>query len=206
MLGPVTPPQIRAQARNVGALPYTVLAIEAPGRATYQVGDTLLVVRTGGEIGDHGDVVIPTGMVQVVDTADGKYLAEVVAMYGTIRAGQHVLPAESFTGAGSERAVPVEQGITAHLLGGPARQELKAPQMVVFLDKGRRDGVATGDIFEIRRTPEELSDGSIRVDEVMATMQVVHVRERTATARLLRIISPDITIGATVRQVAKLPS
>ncbi|MEZ0336369.1 MAG: LysM peptidoglycan-binding domain-containing protein [Gemmatimonadales bacterium] len=206
VLGPVTPPQIRAQARNVGALPYTVLAIEAPGRATYQVGDTLLVVRTGGEIGDHGDVVIPTGMVQVVDTADGKYLAEVVAMYGTIRAGQHVLPAESFTGAGSERAVPVEQGITAHLLGGPARQELKAPQMVVFLDKGRRDGVATGDIFEIRRTPEELSDGSIRVDEVMATMQVVHVRERTATARLLRIISPDITIGATVRQVAKLPS
>ena len=112
----------------------------------------------------------------------------------------------SFTGAGSERAVPVEQGIAAHLLGGPARQELKAPQMVVFLDKGRRDGVATGDIFEIRRTPEELSDGSIRVDEVMATMQVVHVRERTATARLLQIISPDITIGATVRQVAKLPS
>jgi hypothetical protein len=207
VLGPVTPPQIKAQARNVGALPYTVLAIEAPARGTYQIGDTLLVVQTGGEIENHGDVILPTGMVQVIDTAGRRYLAEVVAIYAPMRAGQHVLPAEAFAGSGgSERAVPVEHGVTATLLGGPGRQELKAPQMVVFLDKGRRDGVAPGDIFEIRRTPAELSDGTIRVDEVMATLQVVHVRDRSATARLLRIISPDIAVGSKARQVAKLPS
>lgn len=207
VLGPVTPPQIRAQARNVNALPYSVLAIEPPARGTYQIGDTLLVVQTGREIENHGDVVLPTGMVQVIDTAGRRYLAEVVAIYGPIRAGQHVLPAEAWGGyGGSERAVPVEHGVTAKLLGGANRQDLKAPQMVVFLDKGRRDGVAPGDIFEIRRTPAELSDGTIRVDEVMATLQVVHVRDRSATARLLRIISPDITTGSKARQVAKLPS
>jgi LysM repeat protein len=206
VLGPVTPPQISAQARNAGALPYTVLAIEAPGRATYQIGDTLLVVRSGGEMDKHGDIIIPTGMAQIIDTAGRKYLAEVVAIYGTIRAGQQVLPAESFGSTGSERAVPVEHGVTATLLGGPGRQELKAPQMIVFLDKGRRDGVAPGDLFEIRRTPAELSDGTVRVDEVMATLQVVHVRDRSATARLLRIVSPDIAVGSKARQVAKLPS
>ena len=206
VLGPVTPPQIRAQGRNASAMPYTVLAIEAPGRGTYQLGDTLLVVRNGGEMEHHGDIVVPTGMAQIIDTAGRKYLAEVVAIYGPIRAGQQVLPAESFGGTGGERAVPVEHGITATLLGGPGRQDLKAPQMIVFLDKGRRDGVAPGDLFEIRRSPEELSDGTIRVDEVMATLQVVHVRDRSATARLLRIVSPDIAAGSKARQVAKLPS
>jgi hypothetical protein len=44
------------------------------------------------------------------------------------------------------------------------------------------------------------------VDEVMATLQVVHVRDRSATARLLRIVSPDIAAGSKARQVAKLPS
>ena len=206
VLGMVTPPQVQAKARNVSALPYTMISLQAPRGAAYQVGDTLLITRTGPEVRAFGDVVIPTGMVQVMDTADGKYLAEVVAIFGAIRAGQQVLPAERFAQAGGARAVPLEQGIQARLIGGPTRQDIKVPQMVVFLDKGRRDGVAAGDLFEIRRTPERLPDGSIRVDEVMATLQVVHVRERSATARLLNIISPDIVPGSEARQIAKLPS
>ena len=78
--------------------------------------------------------------------------------------------------------------------------------MVVFIDKGRADGVAPGDLFELRRRPERLPDGTLRVNEVMATMQIVHVRERTATGMLLNVISPDIPPGTDVMQVAKLPS
>jgi LysM domain len=206
VLGPVTPPQIVAAKRNANALPYTTVAVAAPRGATYHVGDTLLLVRIGREVEKYGDVVTPTGMGQVVDTADGKYLVEVVATYGPIRAGQFALPAEQFTAGGSSRAVPVDKGVTATLLGGPNRQDLKAPQMVVFLDKGRQDGVAAGDLFEIRRTPGRNPDGTIEIDEVMATLQVVHVRERSATARLLNIVSPDIQPGSKAKQTAKLPS
>jgi hypothetical protein len=39
----------------------------------------------------------------------------------------------------------------------------------------------------------------------MATLQVVHVRNRTATVKVMGVISPDIMPGTTVRQVAKLP-
>ncbi len=205
VLGPVTPPQIQALARNVSALPHSIIAVEAPRGATYQVGDTLLLTRTGPEVESFGDIVVPTGLAQVVEAVDGKYLARVVAIYGPIRAGQHALPAEKFTAAGGARAVPIEKGVVARFIGGPGRQELKAPQMVVFLDKGRRDGVAPGDLFEVRRSPARLSDGTIRVDEVMATLQIVHVRERSATARVLNVISPDIAPGTQVRQVAKLP-
>jgi hypothetical protein len=206
VLGPVVPQQIRASSANASALPYALVAIEAPRGATYQIGDTLLVAQMGPELGSHGDVVIPTGLAQVTDTVQGRYVASVVATYGPIRLGQRVLPAEKFLPSGEAHAVPVTEGVRATFLGGPNRQEMKAPQMVVFLDKGRQDGVAPGDLFEIRRRPERLPDGRQLINDVMATLQIVHVREHTATARLLNVLSPDIPPGADARQVAKLPS
>jgi hypothetical protein len=35
---------------------------------------------------------------------------------------------------------------------------------------------------------------------------VVHVRERSATARVVSVVSPDIAPGTRALQVAKLPS
>lgn len=203
--GSVTPPQIQATPVNSNALPYTLVSVSAPKGATYQVGDSLLSVVVGREVRGYGNVIQPSGILRVVDTADGHYVASVVAVYGTIRGGQSVLPLEQFGESGSARAVPVSDGVRATLLGGSGRQDLKAPQMVVFLDKGRQAGVAPGDLFEIRRRPARLDDGTVRVDDVMATLQVVHVRERTATARVLNVISPDIPTGSEARQVAKLP-
>ncbi len=203
--GPIAPPQIRALSRNTNAMPYSLIAVSAPKGARYQVGDTLLVVQIGREVEGYGEVVIPSGMAQVTDTADGKYLANVIAVYAPIRGGQRVLPLEKFGEPGPNKAAPISNGVRARLLGGSGRQDLKAPQMVLFLDKGRKDGVAPGDLFEMRRRPETLSDGSVRVDDVMATMQIVHVGERSSTARLLNVISPDIAPGTEARQVAKLP-
>jgi len=41
---------------------------------------------------------------------------------------------------------------------------------------------------------------------VMALLQVVRVGERSATARILTVSSPDIANGTGSRQIAKLPS
>ncbi|MGH7526604.1 MAG: hypothetical protein ACREMX_07850, partial [Gemmatimonadales bacterium] len=173
VLGPVTPPQIPANAANVPALAFWILGVEAPRGAAYQIGDTLLVAQLGRPVRSYGDVVEPTGLVRVTDTTQGRYLVEVVAIYGSILRGQQVLPLEKFTPGGSVQAVPVSEGVRATLLGGPRRQEVKTPQMIVFLDRGRRDGVAPGDIFELRRRAERLDDGSLRADELMATLQIV---------------------------------
>jgi hypothetical protein len=206
VLGPTTPQQIRAVSANANALPYSTIAVEAPHGATYQIGDTLLVLQLGPELASHGEIVVPTGLARVVDTVQGRYVASIVATYGPIRNGQRVLPAEKFTPPGDAHAAPVTEGVRATFLGGSGRQDLKAPQMVVFLDKGRQDGVAPGDLFEIRRRAEHLPDGRQLINDVMATLQVVHVRDHTATARLLNILSPDIPPGTDARQVAKLPS
>jgi hypothetical protein len=206
VLGPVTPQQIKAVNSRANALPFTTIAIEAPSGATYEIGDTLLILQLGREIEPYGDVVMPTGLARIIETVDQHYLANIVATYGAVRNGQRVLPIESFSAGAGRRAVPVSDGVRGTLVGGLGRQELKEPQMVVFINKGREDGVAPGDLFEVRRRPQRLPDGTIRVNELMATLQIVHVRDRTATGLVINVISPDIPPGTDVLQVAKLPS
>lgn len=205
VIGPVTPQQIKAVNSRANALPYTSIALEAPRGASYEVGDSLLLVRLGQELEPYGHVVIPTGVAHITEALDGHYVADIVATYGPIRNGQRTLPMESFNPGSRVRAVPVTDGVRGSLIGGLGRQELKEPQMVVFIDKGREDGVAAGDLFEIRRRPDRDDDGMVRVNELMATMQIVHVRDRTATGLLLNVVSPDIPPGTDVMQVAKLP-
>jgi LysM repeat protein len=206
VLGPVTPQQIKAANSRAAALPFTTIAVEAPKGATYEVGDSLLLLQLGREIEPFGEVVVPTGVARIIETVDEHYLANVVSTFGAIRNGQRVLPLEHFSAGAGRRAVPVSDGVRGALVGGIGRQELKEPQMTVFINKGRQDGVAPGDLFEVRRRPQQLSDGTIRVNELMATLQIVHVRDRTATGVVLNVISPDIPPGTDVLQVAKLPS
>lgn len=206
VLGPVTPQQIKASNAGANVLPFTTVVVAAPRGASYEVGDTLLLVQLGGELDPQGKIVVPTGLARVTESVDGHYLASVIAIYGPIRNGQRVLPVESFSPGAGTHAVPIADGVRGTLLGGLGRQELKEPQMVVFIDKGREDGVARGDLFEVRRRPRRLSDGTLRVNELMATLQIVHVRDHTATALVLNVVSPDIPPGTDVTQVAKLPS
>jgi hypothetical protein len=205
VMGPVTPQQIKAVNARANAMPFTSISLEAPDGATYQVGDSLLLLQLGKELDPYGHVVVPTGIVRVTEATEGHYIGHIIATYGPIRNGQRTLPLESFNAAAGSRAVPVSDGVRGSLIGGLGQQVLKEPQMVVFINKGREDGVAPGDLFELRRRPGRSADGMIRVNELMATMQIVHVRERTATGILINVVSPDIPPGTDVMQVAKLP-
>jgi hypothetical protein len=206
VIGPVTPQQIKAVNERANALPFSSISVAAPSGATYQLGDSLLLLQLGHELDDYGHIVVPTGVVRIIQVLDDHYIADIVATYGPIRNGQRTLPLERFSVRANARAVPVSDGVRGSLIGGLGRQNLKEPQMVVFINKGREDGVAPGDLFEVRRRPGRSSDGMVRINELMATMQIVHVRDHTATGLLLTVISPDIPPGTDVMQVAKLPS
>ncbi len=204
LTGRVTPPQINVVSDRVSANLFTDVTITPPSGATYRIGDSLLIVMLGADVADFGRIAVPTGLVRVTDVANGRYVASVIAVYGPIRNNQMLLPAEHFTDAGTARAVAVADGVQARLLGGVHDRSLNKPLDVLFIDKGAKDGVAQGDIFEVRRT--RLDGGSTPIPEVMATLQVVHVGDHSATTRVISISSPDLPIGSDVRQIAKLPS
>ena len=204
LTGRVTPQQISVISDRVSGLLYTEMTVTPPSGATYQVGDSLLILARGDAINGFGDILMPTGLARVLDVRAGQYVVSIVAVYGAVRNGQLVLPAEHFNDAGSARAVAIADGVQVRLLGSPIPRPLKKPQDVLFIDKGRTDGVAPGDIIDLRRT--EKGSGEHVVPEVIATLQVVHVGERTATTRIIAVTSPNLRPGTEGRQIAKLPS
>ena len=205
LLGPVTPPQIRSISDRGTITLHSIIGVRAPEGATYAPGDSLILARLAVAERGYGDIVVPTGLARVTGTNNDQYTAEVVAMYGSIENGQVVLPAGRFPGPGSERAVPVENGLEGRVIGGRELRVLKHLQDVLFIDQGREAGVAEGDLFEIRREAGPRIRAADTIDELMAVGQVVHVRNRSATLLLLHVISPDIAPRTLVRQVAKLP-
>lgn len=206
LLGYAMPSQIGSGPLKPSILLYSEVVVQPPAGATYQVGDSLIALTDNLSIPDHGKIVAPTGLLRITRQVDGGYVAVVEGVYGRMMTGQAVLPAERFTPAGAVRPVAVADGIQASVLGGQEPQTLKGPMDVLFLDKGRQDGVAPGDIFEIRRVGTVRGDGTVDVAATMATVQVVRVGDHSATVRILSVDSPNIPAGTSARQVAKLPS
>lgn len=202
----VTPVQIPAHDVRESMQLFMRVLVTAPSGATYAPGDSLLVVELRDPVSGHGRMVIPTGMLQVLEVGNDRIVAEVIAMYQAVTQGQHVMAAEPFQMGGTRRAVPVADGVTAKVLGGPLHQTLVGPQDVLFIDKGRADGVAAGDLFEIRRHEERRASGATSPPDVMAVVQVVRVGEHSSTTRVLTVSQPSIAAGAQSRQIARLPS
>lgn len=206
LLGSVTPQQIRNLSERATATVFTEVAIVPPAGAQYQVGDSLLVVQTSEGPAGYGEIVAPTGMVRITGMNGNQAIGTVVSVYGPIRNGQSTIPAEKFFDGGSTRAQPVANGLTGAILAQREARELKHPQGFLFIDKGKRDGVARGDVFEVRRDVAPRPGASDTVDELMAVLQVVHVRDRSATVKILNVISPDIPPGTRIKMVRKLPT
>ena len=206
LLGQVTPPQIDFIREGAPAMPFTRVGIEPPGGASYAVDDTLQAFFR--EVGhpDLGELVIPTGLIRIIGKTDRQYLGEVIAVYGPIRGGQEVVPVAAFVAGPKALPVPAGDTLQGAVLGFSVSRPLQDPQNRLIIDVGREDGVATGDVFEVRRLPGPRPRAAYNEDELMARGQVVRVGERSATLLLTRIVSPNIPGGMVARRVARLPS
>jgi LysM repeat protein len=205
-LGDVTPTQIEEASTRSSSFTYSRVAVTPPPGGRYEVGDSLLVVEVQREIPGYGNVIVPTGVLRVIDVSRPENLAEVVATYSPLHNGQFVMLAEKFVEPGNVRPVPISDGLHGAVIDSRDPQPLKGPMDVLFINRGRQDGVGIGDMFEIRQTPRERPNAATTISEVMATIQIVHLGEHTATGRMVRVVQPKIEQGMEVRQVAKLPS
>ena len=124
-----------------------------------------------------------------------------------IRNGQRVLPVEKFTPSGECPRGAGDRRRAGHVHRRPRPPGSQgAPDGRVPRTRAARTASRRATCSRSGAGPSGSPDGRQLINEVMATMQVVHVRDHTATARLLNILSPDIPPGTDARQVAKLPS
>jgi hypothetical protein len=93
---------------------------------------------------------------------------------------------------------------------------LRDPEMgattytVAYIDKGLADGIIPGDVFEIYRLQKDVPDpdrgGKVRLsDLVVGAVQVLSVRNNTASAYISASSVADIKAGETIRLVKKVP-
>jgi len=124
--------------------------------------------------------------------------------FGRIRGGTVAMPLEPFKDPGEVRPADVDQGLQGHLIEMRDEHVLATVQQVVFLDKGRADGVALGDVFEAYRPAS--GEVGARSEEVRVQLLVAHTREHTSSAIVIGMSNPQLIPGMPVRLIKKMPS
>jgi hypothetical protein len=164
----------------------------------------LLVANIDRKVDPWGDVVVPVGVARVTAVQQQQVLALVIMQFGRIKGGSLAMPLEPFKDPGNVRPTAIEQGLEGRLIGMRDEHVLTGSQQVVFIDKGRADGVALGDVFEVYRAASGEVGG--RSEEVRVQLIVVHTREHTASALVIGVVNPSIPTGSSVRLIKKMPS
>ena len=176
--------------------------IEAPENATYRVGDSLLIARLSRLVPDWGRVVVPSGIVRVIDVDGRTVRGEVIMQFERITDGRVSLPLSAYRDPGGARPARIENGMRGSIIAQRDLHPVPALSDVVFIDRGRVDGIVPGDVFEVL-VPSPNPDVPPR--RRVAVIEIVHVNERSASAMLSRIFDIGVRADAPVRLIRKMP-
>jgi hypothetical protein len=179
------------------------VSVIAPAGATYQVGDSLLTAFMSREVVGWGNVIKPSGIVTVLAVSGREVLAQVVTQFSRITDGQVAIPVEPYRDASNGSTVPIENGMTGLIVATRDQNSVPNQHEVMFVDKGRADGVALGDVFEAFEVREDFPGTGGRT---LARLTVVHVRENSATAQVTQIRDIGFGTGTSVRMVRRAGS
>jgi LysM repeat protein len=204
VLGNTATPAITRFTDRTSATTFDQIALQPPGRASYHIGDSLLIARIDRDINGWGSVVVPVGVARVSELQRRQVLADVIMQFDRIHEGQLAVPLEPFKDPGQVRPTPVDRGLRGQVVAYRDFHELTNPQQILFINRGRVEGVTPGDMFEVYRPASGLPGTSS--EEVMMVIEIVHTRARSASGLVLNIIHPGVQPGMPVRLVRKMPS
>ncbi|HVH69117.1 MAG TPA: LysM peptidoglycan-binding domain-containing protein [Gemmatimonadales bacterium] len=186
------------------ATTFDQIAVQPLRNASYHVGDSLLIVRLDRDISGWGDVVVPLGVARVTELQRRQVLADVIMQFGRIHDGHLALPLEPFKDPGQVRPTPVDQGLEGVVIAERDLHVVTSLQQIVFINRGRVEGVTPGDVFEVYRPATGVPGSSS--EQVQVTLEVVHTRDHSASGLILGIDHPQLVPGMPVRLIRKMPS
>jgi hypothetical protein len=175
----------------------------AMGRQIY------LSYKMGPLIEDLGQIIIPTGLIEVGTPANpgDAAMGRVIAMFGIVQQGQRLIPYDTSAAATVGRPAPVSDGKSGKVRWIYTEQVLPSMQDYVVLDISNRDGLKPGDQIELFKPRQKPTDGrELWLPEVsIAKAQVLRVTPFGATAILTSQEQPKIQEGTSARVAAKMP-
>jgi LysM repeat protein len=181
------------------------LYISMPRGAVARLGDQYLSYALGDQLGDAGQVVIPTAILRIERIIpDQPPVARVVRQFGEVRLGQRIIVADAVHPITS---VPVATagGLTGKVLYVHLAPVLPTVQHYVVLSPNARNGISVGDEFTLIDNTMGRDDPTPAPPVSAAIAQVVKVTIYGATALILRQMQPDLREGMPVQLTAKMP-
>jgi hypothetical protein len=187
---------------------YDAVLVAPPAGSTSAEHDLYLTYRLGPLFEDLGQVVVPTGVIQITRSSRNGEAAvgRVVKLFGEMLQGQRLVPYDSAAALVASRAVPVSNGRSGTvrwIYGSPV---LASVQSYIVLVISRRD-LNTGDQIELYKPRQKAQDeGQLALPEVLiARGQVLRVTQYGAAAIITSQDQPKIEEGTPVRVAAKIP-
>jgi hypothetical protein len=198
--------------------------IEAADRERYDLGESVYITLPTGVTASPGDefytyqldsvsdawgqIVIPTGVLQVVRPGVGPEAttARIVQEFGNVRLRQGVLALPTPVAPPATPPSPVDAGITTRVVWVSDNAVLPGVQYYVALAAAERDGVHVGDRFTIYRPAVRLDESTTVLPAAdIAVVQVVRVTAHGSTAIVVDQTQPAIHPGVAARLSAKAP-
>ena len=176
--------------------------IEAPENATYLVGDSLLILRLSRAVAGWGRVVVPSGIVRVTEVDGRTVRGEVAVQFERIVDGRVALPLPTYRDRGGVRPAQIENGMRGSIVAVRDVHPVPTLRDVVFIDRGRVDGIVPGDVFEVL-APSPNPDVPPR--RRVAVIEIVRVNEASASAVISWIFDIGVGADAPVRLIRKMP-
>jgi LysM repeat protein len=188
---------------------YDRVLIAPPVGAIAPERELYLAYKLGPLIEGFGQIVIPTGLVEITRAPrNGEAaIARVVKLFGEMLQGQHVIPYDSSGAMVVGRASPVSNGRAGKVRWIKSEPVLPSIQDYVVIDISKADGIATGDQIELYMPRKPAAEGSdFAIPEVsIAHALVLRVTAFGATAIITAHQQPKIEDGTAARVAAKMP-
>ena len=181
------------------------LFLDLPRGSIPRIGDSYMSYVLGPDLGDFGQVVIPTGILRIESLPQGQRpIARVIKQFGEIKLQQALVPAPE---------LPFPSGTLSPLGGGPGGKIVyvhEGPVLpsighYVMVSPASKSGVHVGDEITFFDNTVGRADKTRAPLVVAGIGQVVRVTQYASTVIIVRQIQPTIRDGMPVRVTGKMP-
>lgn len=122
------------------------------------------------------------GVVEVVDVAGASVKAEIVRSFREMRLGDKLMPRPMPPPDAEIRSAPTPPDLAGRILRSEEEMVFLGDYSVAFINRGRRDGVAVGQRYEIGEPTRPVGDRGAAFLAPIGDLLVLRVEEATATA------------------------
>jgi LysM repeat protein len=181
------------------------LFIELPRGLVPRLGDSYMSYILGPDLGDNGQVVIPTGILRIEAIPQGQRpIARIMKQFGEIKLGQQVVTAPDVQ-VPSGALSPLGGGMRGRVIYVHEEPVLPSIGHYVLISPNAKSGIHVGDEVTFIDNSTGRQDPTPAPAVIAAVGQVVRVTPYASTVIIVRQAQPTIRDGMPVRLTGTMP-